>query len=45
MEPAIDRNYIDARETLLDAFEALGPHGEAAILVGAQAAYVHTERG
>ena len=29
--------------TLLDAAEALGPHSEAAILVGAQAVYVHTE--
>ncbi len=29
--------------TLLDAVEALGPHSDAAILVGAQAIYVHTE--
>ncbi len=37
-----DRDYIDARETLLDAVEALGPHRDAVILVGAQAIYVHT---
>ena len=43
MEAIHDRNYIDARETLLDAVEALGLHGDAAILVGAQAIYVHTE--
>ena len=42
METAFDRNYIEARETLLDAVEALGPHSDAAILVGAQAVYVHT---
>ena len=42
METIHDRNYIDARETLLDAVEALGPHGDAVILVGAQAIYVHT---
>ena len=33
---------ISAREGLLDAVEALGPHSEAVILVGAQAIYVHT---
>ena len=43
METILDRFYIDARETLLDAVEALGRHGNAAILVGAQAIYVHTE--
>ena len=43
METIHDRNYIDARETLLDAVEALGPHSNAAILVGAQAVYAHTE--
>lgn len=43
MDTVNDRTYIDARETLLDAIEALGPHGEAVILVGAQAIYVHTE--
>ena len=43
MEAIHDRNYLDARETLLDAVEALGPHGNAVILVGAQAIYVHTE--
>ncbi len=43
METSYDQHYIDARETLLDAVEALGPHSDAAILVGAQAVYVHTE--
>ena len=43
METFPDRNYIDARETLLDAVDALGPHSDAVILVGAQAIYVHTE--
>ena len=43
METVNDRTYIDARETLLDAIEALRPHSDAIILVGAQAVYVHTE--
>ena len=43
MEATHDQDRIDARETLLDAVEALGPHIDAAILVGAQAIYVHTE--
>ena len=44
METFLDQQlYIEARETLLDAVEALGPHSDAAILVGAQAVYVHTE--
>ena len=37
------QHYIDARETLLDVVEALGPHSDAAILVGAQTVYLHTE--
>ena len=36
-------NKSEARETLLDAVEALGPHSDAVILVGAQAIYVHAE--
>ena len=43
MENILDRSYIDARETLIDAVEALGTHGDAVVLVGAQAIYVHTE--
>ena len=43
METSYDQHYIDARETLLDAVEALEPHSDAAILVGAQAVYVHME--
>ena len=42
MEAAADQRIISAREGLLDAVEALGAHGEAVILVGAQAIYVHT---
>ena len=42
METSLDRHYVEARETLLDAVEALGPHSNAVILVGAQAVYVHT---
>jgi len=41
METIDDRDYVDARETLLDAVEGLGPHRAAVILVGAQAIYVH----
>ena len=43
METPYDRHYVEARETLLDAVEALGAHRDAVILVGAQAIYVHTE--
>ena len=42
MEAAADQRIVSAREGLLDAVEALGAHGEAVILVGAQAIYVHT---
>ena len=41
METAADQRTISAREGLLDAVEALGAHGDAVILVGAQALYVH----
>lgn len=43
METPYDRDYVEARETLLDAVEALGAHSDAVILVGAQAVYVHAE--
>ena len=43
METAGDQDRIDAREALLDAVDALGPHSDAVILVGAQAIYVHAE--
>ena len=43
METVDDHRRIAAREGLLDAVEALGPHRDAVILVGAQAVYVHTE--
>ncbi|MBS3974812.1 MAG: hypothetical protein KGZ89_08115 [Actinobacteria bacterium] len=42
MSGAPDAEYIVARTVLLDALEALGPHREAAVLVGAQAVYIHT---
>ena len=41
MEAAPDERTISARKGLLDAVEALGPHSEAVILVGAQAIYTH----
>jgi hypothetical protein len=34
--------YVLARRVLLDALSALGPHGDAVVLVGAQAVYLHT---
>ena len=40
MEITVDQRTISAREGLLDAVEALRPHGEAVILVGAQAVYM-----
>ena len=42
MATFIDENYVKARAGLLDALGALGPLRRAAILVGAQAVYVHT---
>ena len=38
--PPTDR-YVLARRVLLDALDALGSHGDALILVGAQAIYLH----
>ncbi len=38
----VDELYVIARRVLLDALEALGPHRDATILVGAQAIYLHT---
>ena len=43
METAPDKILVDARESLLDAVEALERHSKAVILVGAQAVYAHTE--
>ena len=34
--------YVLARSVLLDALQALGPHLDAVVLVGAQAVYLHT---
>jgi hypothetical protein len=39
----IDSSVIAARRGLLDALEALGPHAQEAVLIGAQAVYVHTQ--
>ena len=39
--PGVDELYILARQVLLDALAALGPHREALVLVGAQAVYLH----
>lgn len=38
----VDPLYVLARRVLLDALEALRPHKNALILVGAQAVYLHT---
>ncbi len=37
-----DPLYVRARRALLDAVEALAEHGDALVLVGAQAIYLHT---
>ena len=42
MPGAPDPLYAKAREVLLDALEALGPHRSSLVLVGAQAIYLHT---
>ena len=38
----LDEQYIRARAALLDAAEALAPHLDSIVLVGAQAIYLHT---
>jgi hypothetical protein len=37
---APDDLYVLARQTLLDALEALGPHRDAVVVCGAQAIYL-----
>lgn len=37
-----DPLYVDARRVLLDVLEALAPHGEAVVLIDAQAVYLRT---
>lgn len=37
---AVDELYVMARRVLLDALDALGPHRDAIVLVGAQAVYL-----
>jgi hypothetical protein len=39
---SVDATLVAARGGLLDALDALGPHAEQVVLVGAQAVYVHT---
>lgn len=42
-QPAyVDARYVAARRVLLDALTVLAPHGDAFILAGAQAIYLHT---
>ncbi len=41
MPGAVDPEYVLARRVLLDALEALGPHRDSVVLVGAQAIYIH----
>ncbi len=41
---ALDPLYVAARRVLLDALTLLAPHGEALIVVGAQAVYLRTGR-
>lgn len=43
--PALDPLYIAARRVLLDALTLLAPHGDAVIVVGAQAVYLRTGEG
>ncbi len=45
MPGEVDDAYILARRILLDALEALAPHRDAVIVVGAQAIYLHTGEG
>lgn len=41
MAPEYEEEYVKARRVLLDALEALRDHRSSAILVGAQAIYIH----
>jgi hypothetical protein len=42
---ALDPRYVAARSVLIDALEALAPHGRVVIVAGAQAVYLHTGVG
>jgi len=42
---AIDPRYVAARRVLLDVLEALAEQGQAVIVAGAQAVYLHTGEG
>jgi hypothetical protein len=41
----VDPLYVAARRVLLDALEALAPHGDAVVIAGAQAIYLRTGHG
>ncbi len=41
----VDELYVMARRVLLDALDALGPHRDAIVLVGAQAVYLRVGEG
>jgi len=41
----IDGTYVEARRVLLDALEALAPHRDAVVVVGAQAVYLRIGEG
>jgi len=43
--PTLDPLYVAARSVLLDALTLLAPHGDAVIVVGAQAVYLRTGEG
>ena len=40
--PTVDPRYVAARRVLLNALEALAPHGPAVIVAGAQAVYLRS---
>ena len=42
---APEPEYVAARRVLLDAYEALGTHRKAVVLVGAQAIHLHVGEG
>ena len=42
MPGELDEFYVRARAALLDATDALAPHLDSIVLVGAQAIYLHT---
>jgi len=41
----VDPLYVAARSVLLDALEALAPHGDTVVIAGAQAIYLRSGHG